>query len=338
MAGDVVLSTDDDGNGVLVTTDGRRIRDTQIDLATDTLDWAKAGVTGLRRHVNGQDASNSFTADIDGSWLRFTAQSTGNNQHEAWEISGTQATDSVMTSLLGYSSALAASNTQWGHIHRMVYNPTDQLFHAFAVWTDTTIPVPTLVNHGVCTWPAGGVGTLNINNAGQNGIPAALAVLRYLPIVRAQRTSNVVTLHTTMPWLPRVGDLGSLVTNTDTSFHISNAPVTAVDYSLGTLSYAQTAANATDATAGGTWQPATLTATIPFWLSSRLIGDTIQSKLWRPEEPEPDWSHPVRVTSFTISAGSPAAHSGAGACAFWVAHLETPNVMRFGGTRVTRLS
>lgn len=336
MAQGVVLSSDQgDADDRLVTSSGAPIRDTQLSVSAKTFSWGVDGVTGLRRRVITQDGSNSFVASVSGGLLLFTSQAAGPQQREAWEIQDTIAENSEMVTYLGLPDSIGTSIAQWGNIHRLRYDAAAGLWRMYVVWTDTTIPLPSLVNHGVVTFTGGA--TAPINNAGQNGVPIALNVLRYLRLSRLQRASNVVTADSIGPWLPPVGATGNVVTNTDTSFHITGASITAADQTLRTVQWAQTAANATDGSAGGQFQPATKWATLPMMLGSRLVGTTLTSKLWRPEEPEPDWGDPTRTASYTFSAGDPAPHSGEGASAFWVGHLESGNAERFGLSRWRRL-
>jgi hypothetical protein len=331
MAEGVVLSSDQgDADDRLVTSSGRRVRDTELARSTGSLDWAVDSPNVLRRLVMGQDASNAFTATASAGQLLFTATAAGSNQHEAWIFPDSLAVNSEIESEIGLADTLGAGVAQWGNIHA-IYRDAAGLWHAVAVWTDTTIPLPTLVNFGVITFD--GV-TMNINNFGQNGIPSALDSLRYLRILRAQRATNVVTLDANGGWLPPVGSTGDLVSNADTTFHVTGGTVTAVDKSRRTFTYAQVAGNATDAVAGGTWQPATKWATIPLKLRSRLQGNVLSALVYRPEDSPPDWAN---ATSFTLSGGSPAFVAGEGFSAYWVAHIESGNIQRYRSTTWKRL-
>lgn len=332
MAEGVVLSSDQgDADDKLVTTSGRRVRDTELVRSSGSLDWVTDSPTVLRRLVMGQDAGNSFTASVSGGQLLFTATAAGSNQHEAWIFPDSNAIDSEIDSYIGLADTLGAGVAQWGNIHA-IRRDAAGLWHAVAVWTDTTIPLPTLVNFGVITFD--GV-TMNINNFGQNSLTDALDNLRYLRILRAQRASNVVTLDANGGWIPPTGSTGSLVTNADATFHVAGATVTGGDRTLRTFTYAQVAGNATDASAGGTWQPATKWASLPLRLRSRLQGNVLSAVVYRPEDGFQDWS---RATSFTLSGGSPAFGAGEGACGYWVAHIESGNIQRYGGTTWRRLS
>lgn len=335
MARGVFLSSDrGDIDDQLVTDEGVRVRDTQLVESATTFDWTASSVASLRRLVMGQDASNAITASASNGNLALTATSTGGNQHEAWLLPDSLATDSEMDSVIGMADSLGAGVAQWGNIHA-IFQDAAGLWHGAVCWTDTTIPVPTLLNFGVVTFANG---SMSLNNLGNNPIGMALDALRYLNVLRAQRASNVVTLTVNSGRLPPVGSTGSLVTNADATFHITSAPVTAVDMTKRTISYAQTAANATDANAGGTWQPDTKWATTPFRLRSRLSGNVLSAAVYHQEEGRPDWSDTTRVHSVTLTGGSPAFLAGEGFCGLWVAHLETPNVQRYGQVSWRRLS
>lgn len=298
------------------------------------------GVSGLGRVVMEQDGANVITASVVNRWLRFNSAVAGSQQREAWIIPGTEHEDCEAEVLLGPSDTIGVSSAQWGLMGRVQYDPAANLWRAYAVWTDTTIPVPTLVNHGCTTFlnPAGGSGTMPINNLGQNGVPSALTALRYLQAHRCVRASNVSTIFVTGDHLPYVGDAGNFVSNTDTTFHITNGTVTAVDRNLRSFSYAQVAGAATDNSAGGQWQPATRAATIPFILTLRLQGLKLMSHIRRREEKVVDWQDADRVTSYTFTqgVGTPAPHSGRGSLALWVGHL-TNNNLRFGDLKFKKL-
>src|SRR5688572_3595992 len=198
MAEGVVLSSDQgDADDRLVTTGGTRVRDTQLVRSSLTYDWGVDTAASLRRIVMGQDGSNVISASVSGGQLLFTASAAGTNQHDAWILPDSLSTNSEMVSYMGLADTLAAGVAQWGNIHS-IYRDAAGLYHAVAVWTDTTIPLPSLINFGVITFD--GV-TMNINNFGQNTIANALDNLRYLRILRAQRASNVVTLDAKSAWL-----------------------------------------------------------------------------------------------------------------------------------------
>jgi len=297
--------------------------------------WIEHGTTGLTRVVMTQDGANSFVASVTDRWLTITAQGSGGNQREAFLLPDSDAEDSELVSLLGPADTLAPGVAQWWHLHRVV-EVSPGVWRAFAVWTDTTIPLPTLLNLNVVEFT--GAASMSFNPGGINSaLATALDTLRYCPITRARRAGGVVTAHTPVPWLPKVGDTGNLVNMAATGFNITGATVTAVDQTRRTFAWAQAGSDATDADAGGTWEPATRTATIPHMLATRLIGNTLYAKQWRPEEPEPDWADPGRVFAHTISAGSPAPPTGEGVNAVAAAHMQTPNRLRFGGTRSRRL-
>jgi hypothetical protein len=298
------------------------------------------GVSGLTRVIMEQDGANAITASVVGRWLRFNSAAAGPQQREVWIIPGTDHEDCEAEILIGQADTLAASAAQWGLIPRLRKDEVGNLWRGYAVWTDTTIPIPTLVNHGVMTFqsPAGGSGTHLIQNLGQNGVSPALTALRYLQAWRCVRASNVSTIFVTGDHLPNVGDAGNFVSNTDTTFHITNGVVTARDRNLKSFSYAQVAGAATDNSAGGQWQPATRAATTPFVLGIRIQAYTLMSRLWRREENPPDWQDPDRVTSYTFTpgVGTPAPHSGRGSLGLWVGHLANNN-LRFGDLKFKKL-
>lgn len=300
------------------------------------------GVSGLSRLVMEQDGANVITASVASKWLRFnSAVAAATQQRECWIIPGTQHNDCEAEVLLGPSDTIGTSIAQWGLMARVLWDTAAQRWRGYSVWTDTTIPVPTLVNHGAIQFlsPAGGSGTMPINNLGQNGVPSALTALRYVQAWRCVRASNVSTIFVTGDHLPFVGDQGNFVTNTDTTFHITTGTVTAVDRNLKSFSYAQVAGNATDNSAGGQWQPVTRAATVPFYLALRLKGYKIMSAIRRREDPPVDWQDQERVTTYTFTpgVGTPAPHLGEGSLGLWVAHLSNNN-MRFGDVRFKKLA
>jgi hypothetical protein len=335
MAEGVVLSSDQgDSDDRLVTTGGTRIRDTQLMRSTDTLDWTVTSPSVLRRVVMTQDASNSISASVSGNWLRFTGAAAGGNQREAWLFPDSQALNSEIETVIGLPGSIGQGIAQWGNLHQ-VYRDSAGLWHAVACWTDTTLPFPPLINFAPVTFS--GASTMNLNLKGQNSIGMALDAVRYTPVYRAQRTSNVVTIWTASKRLPPVGSTGNLVGNADTTFHITGGTVTAVDRGLGTFTYAQTAANATDASAGGTWQPATKWASLPLRLRSRLQGNILSAMVYQGEDAKPDWSDADRVTSYDLTGGTPTFVAAEGFSGLWVAHIESGNTIDFGQSSWRRL-
>lgn len=302
--------------------------------------WAQDGVGDLTRTVMSQDGSNAFSASVVSRWLRFSASTANGSQREAWRLPNTQWANSEMTSLLGTSDLLAAppNAAQWGHLHGVQFDTGANLWRAWAVWTDIAFLLPPILNIGVVAWAPGGAGALQQNPNNING-GDFFGMVRNLPIYRAQRTSNVSTYWTSAPWVHglQVGQLISVAGMANSAFNITSLAITAVDRAVRTFSVAQVAANATDADAGGTASQAAPLATQPFMLATRLVGNTLTAKQWRPEEPEPDWADPARTYSVTISAGSPSAPTATGDCGLWVGHLSTGNTMRFGGVRCRRL-
>jgi len=302
-------------------------------------DWVQDGTTDLTRTVMSQHLTNGFTAAVVNGFLVFSSVSaSGDSQRECWRIGDTAWADSEMTSLIGRPDSLGGSPNaaQWGHMHRVWFDTGANLWKAFTVWTDILFALPPLFNAGVVSWAPDGTGlALNSVNLGDYQ-----SMWRNMPIYRAQRTSNVATHWTSAPWLDAlaVGDLIESITGmADTSFNATNVTLTAIDRVARTFSFAQTASNATDASAGGLATPPQPHRTLPMMLSTRLIGNTVYAKQWRPEEPEPDWTNPYRVFSTTPGAGPPAPYSGTGDCALWVAHLQNPNKSRYGGVRCRHL-
>lgn len=298
--------------------------------------WSTDGVSNLTRRVMVQDGSNAYAATVSGGYLRLTAAAAGEQQRECWQLPDTTSANSELHSVIGPADTLAGGVAQWGHIHRLRFDSGANLWRAWTVWTDTTIPVPTLLNYGIITFP--GTGTMSINNVGNNPLAMALTALRYCSVVRAQRASNVVTCWTNTPRLPAIGSVGTLTGMAASGFNATSVTVTDADLSRFTFKFAQTAANATDADAGGEWQPATVAATTPFHLATRLVGSTLSAKIWSLEDAEPPWTDPVRVASYTISSGNPAPHAGQGACGLWAAHIQSGNRVRFGDVRWQHLA
>lgn len=337
MAEAVVLSSDrGDADDRLVTASGVRIRDNQLVASEGTLDWSVTPPSALRRLIMTQDASNAYSVSTSADSLLVTAAAAGGNQREAFLFPDSLATDSEIDSLIGTPDAISAGEAQMGNLHAIRYDTSDGLWHGVACWTDTTIPLPTLLNFGVITFT--GAGTMSINNLGNNPIGMAIDALRYAKAITAVRASDVVTLTFNTPRLPPAASTGSFVTNTDATFHVTGATVTGVDRTNRTLTYAQVAGAATDATAGGIWQPATKWATAPFRLRSRLVGNVLSAMVYFPEEGRPDWADTARVHSFTLSGGPPAFVAGEGACGLWTAHVTSGNVIRFGQSSWKRLS
>lgn len=330
MADDLVIGE----GGVLLDTSGRRVT------STVERNWVQDGTSGLTRTVMTQDGSNGVSASVVNGMGVFTATGSGDGQHEAWRIDNTNWADSEMVSLLGRSDAFGAppDAAQWWHLHRVRFDAQVGLWRAVAVWTDIVFTVPPILNLGFVTFD--GASSLLLNTVNLVGDWAGM--IRDFPIVRAQRTSNVSTYWTTVPWLDRleVGDLITVAGMATSSFNASSVAVTAVDRSKRTFSIAQVAANATDADAGGTASLPAPKNTMPMMLGSRVVGNTVQAKRWRPEEfgsEGPDWSDPNHAITQTFTGGSPAPHSGTGDCAIGIAHLQSPNKLRFGGVRCRRL-
>lgn len=293
--------------------------------------WGVHGTTGLTRRVMEQDASNSYAADVSSGYLRFTASSTGAQQREAWELPSTTSLNSELSSVIGPANTLDGGVAQWGHLHGIRFDSDANLWRGWAVWTDTTIPVPTLLNYGYITFAGG---DMSINNAGNNPILDAISVLRYVGVTVASRSGGVVSCWANSGHLPPVGSTGAL--SGMGAVNATGATVTESDQNLRRFRF-NLAGGDTTVSTPGEWHPDTRWATTPFRLKTQLVSQTLRSKLWRLEEEEPDWSDPVRVYSYTITTGSPAPQTGEGACGLWVAHMETPNALRFGDVHWRKL-
>jgi hypothetical protein len=169
-------------------------------------------------------------------------------------------------------------------------------------------------------------------------------VHRVASIVRAQRASNVVTCTVNRPSPLKTWQAGDIVTvagmNT-ASFNATNVTLTAVDTNLGTFSFAQTDANATDANAGGNVTHSsthTYKFMFPYNMRTRLIGGVLQAKQWAYGEAEPDWGDTLHVAQTTVGVGATSGlPTGNGQCGFFFGHARDVTYGEVGNVTITSL-
>jgi hypothetical protein len=107
----------------------------------------------------------------------------------------------------------------------------------------------------------------------------------------------------------------------------------------GLLQVADTVANNNvDKTAGGFWVPDYPWKVFPYWVASRLIGNTLYAKQWAFGNSEPDWGDAKAVASAAISQGSAAGFpTGPGLCGIVLAHAHDNDYAEYGDIEFRKL-
>lgn len=233
------------------------------------------------------------------------------------------ATDSEVTTIYWGGTRFVPGTELWqqGNVHRAQISGSNVV--GFIAWPDVTFTSPYIINIGI--WASDGTNiTLNSINFQATGL------LKLHQVTAASRTSNVVTLTLPQGHGIQVGDsVGVDLTNDtfDGNFTVTSVTTT-------TIVYSQTAANASGAT-GTVYSRAQI---YPFWLKSRLIGNTLYAKAWRYDAPESDWGDTTRAGIFTYTSGSPAAPTGVGSCGIFAGHMGNTRYVDFGETSFTKLA
>jgi hypothetical protein len=109
--------------------------------------------------------------------------------------------------------------------------------------------------------------------------------------------------------------------------------------SNGMLQVTDTVANNNvDKVGGGFFAPDYPWKVFPYWVASRLIGNTLYAKQWAFGNPEPDWGDTRAVTSAAISQGSATGFpTGKGLCGVVCAHAHDNDYAEYGDIEFRRL-
>lgn len=253
------------------------------------------------------------------------ATTTSNVRHWYVDTSFT-ATDSEVTTLMwGGTNSVYNSTTeiyQTGTVHRAQINGA--ITNGFIAWQDIFFGSPHIINVGL--WEGTG-SSMSLNATSF----VATGLQRVHQVTNAVRASNVVTLTIPQGHGIQVGE--SLdATLTDSTFN-GGGVVTSVTPT--TVVYNQ--AGQPDAS-GATGSLYSRSQMFPYWLKSRLVGNTLYAKVWRYGAQESDWGDTTRAGSFTYSSGTPGPTSGPGHCGFFAGHIGNTHYVDFGQTIFTKLS
>jgi hypothetical protein len=298
---------------------------------TKTIVWDSNSWTPFTHYTITQDTGQTFTLSVVNNKGRVTNSAGSPNfltNARHWYADSTfSATDSEITTLQ-WGEAGAYGNTvgvyQQGNIHR-VQNSAGST-KGFIAWEDVTFGQPHIINVGL--WQADGT-TLILNSTNTNF--TATGLLKYVQVTNSVRSSNVVTLTVPQGHGIVAGDsLG--VDLTDNTFDGPAFVVTSVTPT--TIVYSQTASGASGAT--GTCY--SVNHIFPYWVKTRLVGNTLSVKVWSYGDAESDWGDPARAFSWTWSSGTITPPSGAGLTGIYAGHIGNGRFVDFGYTAFTKLS
>ncbi|HTE57267.1 MAG TPA: hypothetical protein VK694_00840 [Verrucomicrobiae bacterium] len=298
---------------------------------TKTIFWDSNSWTPFTHYTMTQDFGQTMTTTVVDNKGRVsnTAGSPNflsNVRH--WYVDSTfPATDSEVTTLQWGEAGLYANGSgtyQQGNVHR-VQNSAGST-KGFIAWQDVTFGQPHIINVGL--WQADGT-TLILHNTNSNFV--ATGLLKYVQVTNAVRASNVVTL-TVLPGHGIVAGDGLGVDLTNNTFDGPGFAVTSV--TATTIVYNQTALDASGAT--GTCY--SVNHIFPYWVKTRLVGNTLYTKVWRYGDSESDWGDPTRAYNWTYSAGTVTVPTGVGLTGIFAGHMGNGRFVDFGQTTFTKLS
>ncbi len=214
----------------------------------------------------------------------------------------------------------------------------------------------------IAALPAGAVGSITGMTDTTFNDPAAVT------ISSGSRTSGVVTVNTSTSHGLTTGDWVFVdgtdnaydglyqvtVIDTDTFTYVQQAAddaaitggtvvkrwtVSDTQPSNGMLQIVDLVANNnTDKTAGGFWAPDYPWKVFPYWIASRLVGNTLYAKQWALGNIEPDWGDAKAVTSQAVTQGSATGFpTGAGLCGVVCAHAHDNDYGEYGDIEFRKL-
>ena len=220
-----------------------------------------------------------------------------------------------------------AGGFQPGNVHRAQNNAGT--VKGFIAWPDIVFGQPYVINIGL--WEGTG-SSLTLGSTNTNF--TATGLINTLVVTNSSRTSMVVTL--TVPASHGVVAGDSLnVDLTDNTFDTLGVIVSSVTPT--TITYTQTGTSQPD-TSGATGTCYSTNYIYPFWMTTRLIDNTLHVKVWRYNQGESDWADSTRAFSWTYSAGTVTPTTGDGACGILAGHIGNTRFLEFGHTTFTKLS
>lgn len=241
--------------------------------------------------------------------------------------------DSGMRSLFLAPATWNGNNVQQGHLHR-VRALGGGVYEGVAIWTSVVFG-GTMANLHCKSVRFDGTTLAQSGNSGAAADPSAADsayIDRTLALTGMFRSTGFGLFFNNYVCIPNhlyglaQGDIVTIDSNTST-YDETNVAVNGAAPGTGRVQVIEPTTQSTTALAvdTGTIRPSSTSEMkrwAPFWMATRVIGDVVYIKRWRPEEGEPSWSN-ARVQRVTLAtdADVPSLAAGPGACGLWAAHF-----------------
>lgn len=302
--------------------------------------FADDGWTAFQEAPVTLDGDNVFDLSVVNHRGRIASDpgSTEGNSRFFYLRDGTRWPDSDITSLWWGPSSFTTSGDvnrpQMGHVHG-AYVGDDGRLRAAVVWFNifgATLPNGLLMN----MWEADGT-NLWLGASTGNG-PSTNAVDRAALVLWAQRFTFGFTfiqarLHP--HWAADTlvaGSTGDLAGMAQSSLNGTGLTVTGGAEHQGMIQLqVPTAADLTDAVAGGTWTPDPIRRVCPYYVRSRWVPPVMMIKQWAYGRVEPDWGGPhTAVATISVDADTLMVPDGPGMSGFAAGHAWAGSSMEYG--------
>jgi len=316
-----------------------------------THNWVDDGWTPfVTQLVNDGDSggASSQALSVVGGRGRITNSFTDGNVRVAYERLGTDWADSEVCALW-FGGSIFDSGTatpQMGHFHRG-YVDEDGRWRAVVVSNNIFLTDVNVLNQNVWNHdPSEPVGQAQLDLGTNSGSKtySAEVLRRHLQVRAVDRVvfGGVSNRYWVLPSHAYGLVAGNAVTIDvdDATYDVASATA------LGSVDAVNGLVSLTDAEAGpaeplkvntGTVVPTTAGARRwwPYWVRSQLIGSILRVKVWRYQDPEPDWSDTNHVATADFAGANdpePGARmpTGVGRCGLVGAHIRNSAFVEYG--------
>ena len=302
--------------------------------------WSVDNWTPFRRVMATRDGAQVFTPSVAGQRGRITSAAVAAGNHREWFLHG--ATDGwtdmeVEATLFAPSvwDTVGNNKPQQGLILRAQQVPDQpSLWRCFMVWLDSAFSTSGMLAN---TWLVDG--TTLIQGSGQSpAFSLSLNACRRRSYVRWARRLDAFDAdqYRVSPITPQADMWGMVNGDLITVAGMATASLNKTAVAAGNIgtNFFQladaTVGDVTDTEAGGTVDfDSILKGFWPRRIGVLLQGTDLWVKLWRPEEPAPDWSDTTRVAKVAMPT-SPALPDGPGMAGVMFGHGHDSSYAEWG--------
>lgn len=305
--------------------------------------WDVDGWAPFTQNIITADGAQVFTPTVTGHRARVTSAAVAAGNHRVGYVrNGTNWPDSEIESIMYPPSAWAPSpvnRPQMGHMHRI--QPVPGSPGTWRAWVASYDIAFGTSGFNLATWQWEGTTLIQGSGGGATADIGPGSADRASRVNWVQRIDAFdVAVYGVIPNDAHglaVGDTVDIANCTQAAFNFTGKVINGVPYGKVQIPDLTVGDVAVTFATADLYPSTTNTRYFPRKVKSRLLGDILGVKLWRFDEPEPDWSDLTRTRFITTPPTSPPLPSGSGLCGLTFGHAHDSSYTEIGDVTFRRL-